>query len=751
MLDRKTGVVTATEVNGGYVSHEDRSGNLWFGYPPGLTKLDPTGTTHSISLLQRPDGSGPENVMVQTIYEDREGILWLATQSGLFRFDPKSEKSIVYTNRDGLADIDIRCALGDGQGNVWLSTASGLSRFDLQEKRFYNYDERDGLQGSRFLGRSCFQTRDGKLFFGGTNGFNAFYPRDILATAPEAPVVLTDFTISGRGTAAIWKPIFDSVTMKLSPKQDGFSIGFAALSYVNPSRTRYRFKLEGHETQWVQADSEHRFARYTNVPSGDYVFRVQAATDGFHWGNNEASLHLTLAPSWWNTPWGTSAILLASATLIFGAHKLRVKALEQRERRLGLLVERRTAELVEARDQAQAASRAKSKFLAHMSHELRNPLSSILLLSHLLKEEVASQEQHDYLDLIDRSGEHLLTLINDVLEVTKIESGKQEVVATPCDLVTLVQEVTDIVRVKADSKKLTLTCATTADLRPYVRTDAPKLRQVLLNLLGNAIKFTDAGGVTLRFGTIGPDDSGLLKLRFEVADTGDGIAIEDQARIFEPFVQAGKLAGQTGTGLGLTITRQFVEMMGGTIALESVPGRGSRFTVEVPSEVVPESEVAGVASVARSRFVLEPGQPECRVLVVDDEPENAMIMELMLRRAGFRVQVARSGTEGIEVFEEWNPQFIWMDLRMPEFSGAEAARHIRKLQGGREVRIAALTAAAFASERDEVMAAGMDDFVRKPYHTDEIFDCMARQLGLRYQHIQTEGHGESEAGESSQA
>jgi signal transduction histidine kinase/CheY-like chemotaxis protein len=422
--------------------------------------------------------------------------------------------------------------------------------------------------------------------------------------------------------------------------------------------------------------------------------------------------------------------------------------LQQYKQHLEQLVEQRTGELVIARDHALAANHAKNEFLAHMSHELRNPLSSILGVSNLLSEEGVSQVQREYLDLIDRSGEHLLTLIDDVLEVAKIEAGKQEVVAAPCDLIGLAREVTDIMRTKAGSKKLTLVCSPAPGLQPYVRADAPKLRQVLINLLGNAIKFTDRGAVTLRLSTIGPHDAGRLRLRFEVEDTGIGIAPENQARIFEPFVQVGKSTGQKGTGLGLTITRRFVEMMGGTITLESTPGRGLRFTVEVPSGVVLESEVPSFPSLSRSGFVLEQGQPEWRVLVVDDDTGNAMIMEQMLLRAGFCVRVARSGAIGIEVFREWRPHFIWMDLRMPEISGAEAARQIRELQGGREVKIAGLTASAFASEREEVLAAGMDDFVRKPYHPDKIFDCMAHQLGVRYRHIQAPAANESQAGGS---
>jgi CheY-like chemotaxis protein len=387
---------------------------------------------------------------------------------------------------------------------------------------------------------------------------------------------------------------------------------------------------------------------------------------------------------------------------------------------------------VEARDRAEAASRAKDVFLSHVSHELRNPLASILGVSNLLREEGTSQGQRELLNLIDRSGEHLLNLINDVLEVSKIEAGQQELVAAPCDVSALAYELTEIMRVKAASKQLALVYSPAPGLQSKILADAPKLRQVLLNLLGNAIKFTDNGSVTLRLSTVGPDDAGRLKLRFTVEDTGIGIAPEDQERIFDAFVQVHNSAARKGAGLGLAITRQFVELMGGKISLESALERGSRFTIELPCEVVPESEALCASSSTERSFVLEQGQPEWRVLIVEDDPENAMILAETLHRAGFLVRAARNGAEGIELFQEWRPQFIWMDLQMPGVSGTEATRQIRKLQGGEAVKIVALTAATFSSEREETLAAGMDDLMRKPYRPDQIFDCMARQLGVRY-------------------
>jgi CheY-like chemotaxis protein len=303
-----------------------------------------------------------------------------------------------------------------------------------------------------------------------------------------------------------------------------------------------------------------------------------------------------------------------------------------------------------------------------------------------------------------------------------------------------------MIRVRAHAKNLELAWERSPDFPRHVRTDAPKLRQVLINLLGNAVKFTEQGTVTLRSSALAAD-GGALRLRFEVEDTGTGIAVEDQARIFHPFVQASQGGVQKGTGLGLTITRQFVELMGGTIGLESVLGKGSLFRVEIPAEAAEESEVPVPQEGRESCPVLEEGQPEWRVLVVDDNAENTTVLEQMLRRAGFQVRVAQNGALGVEQFQQWHPHFIWMDVRMPVMDGMEATRRIRELDGGRDVRIAAVTASAFKSERSAVMAAGMDDFIGKPYRWNEVFDCMGRHLGVRYhQHPVAETGTVEEAG-----
>jgi signal transduction histidine kinase/CheY-like chemotaxis protein len=394
---------------------------------------------------------------------------------------------------------------------------------------------------------------------------------------------------------------------------------------------------------------------------------------------------------------------------------------------------RAQARAKQEKEKAEAANLAKSKFLASMSHELRTPLNAILGFSSLMRNDAGlSAEQHKTLDIINRSGEHLLNLINDVLDMAKVEAGRLSVENTLLDLGEMVRDITDLLRVRAEEKGLQLLLDQSTDFPRFVRADGAKLRQVLINLVGNAVKFTERGGVTLRLNVRPADDPKRLLLIVEVEDSGAGIAAEDQALIFDPFIQANNPTLQKGTGLGLAIARTYVELMGGRISVESTPGKGSIFRVEVQTERAEESEVS-TAAIKRGRIVsLAPGQPEYRILIVEDQMENWLLLRRLLEGVGFQVRVAGNGADGVEMFQTWRPHLIWMDIRMPIMDGLEATQRIRTLDGGRDVKIAALTASVFKEERDNVIAAGMDDFIRKPYRSEEIFGCLARQLDVRF-------------------
>jgi signal transduction histidine kinase/CheY-like chemotaxis protein len=394
----------------------------------------------------------------------------------------------------------------------------------------------------------------------------------------------------------------------------------------------------------------------------------------------------------------------------------------------------RTTDLVLARDAAEAANKAKSAFLANMSHELRTPLNAILGFSNIMRREPdTTRGQREKLDVINRSGEHLLALINDVLEVAKIEAGRVQLADAPFDLGGMMRDVTDMMQVRAAEKGLRLQTDQSSKFPRYIVGDEARLRQVLINLIGNAVKFTEAGGVTVRLGTKQNSSSHLI---IEVEDSGPGIAPEDQQRVFEPFVQLGALADNKGTGLGLTITRQFVRLMKGTLTLESTPGKGTLFRIDLPLRQAEESDISTLHR-ADERDVtgLAPGQPDWRILIVEDQLENQLLLANLMESVGFQIKVAENGRQGVELFQTWRPHFIWMDRLMPVMDGIEATKAIRGLPGGNEVKIVAVTASAFEEQREGVLEAGMDDFVRKPYRADEIYECLSRQLGVRYAYL----------------
>ncbi|MES9874921.1 MAG: PocR ligand-binding domain-containing protein [Candidatus Sedimenticola sp. 6PFRAG7] len=407
--------------------------------------------------------------------------------------------------------------------------------------------------------------------------------------------------------------------------------------------------------------------------------------------------------------------------------------------------------LSNAKEAAEASNWAKSLFLANMSHELRTPLNAVLGFSQLMSNDQTLSPQHkSNLEIINRSGHHLLQLINDVLDMSKIESGKTQLEPEDIDLSTLILDVTDMMQIQAEEKGLQLLLDQSSDFPRYVRADGPKIRQILINLLSNSIKFTDQGGLTLRLAA-SSNQSDSITLKCEVQDTGRGISPEDIERIFQPFEQLVSAIEQKGTGLGLAITRQFVELMGGEISAASQPGKGSTFTFSIQVEPGNPEQVQIINGKETRRVIgLQDTTQAWRILIAEDQLENQLLLQQLLESVGFEVRIAEDGEKTVAIFNEWHPHFIWMDRRMPRMDGLTATRKIRELPGGDEVKIAALTASVFKEQKDEVMAAGSDDFVRKPYRPDEIFDCMARHLDLDYIYeeetsVSTEVEGEPPA------
>ncbi len=387
----------------------------------------------------------------------------------------------------------------------------------------------------------------------------------------------------------------------------------------------------------------------------------------------------------------------------------------------------------QAKQSADDANRSKSEFLSNMSHELRTPLNAILGFTQILaRDSKLSSSHQESLGIINRSGEHLLNLINDVLEMSKIEAGRLALKPASFDLHRLLQTLNEMLKLKAESKGLKLVFERSPDLPQYVVTDESKLRQVLINLLGNAIKFTENGRITLAIASAELEDSSH-QLLFAVKDTGTGIDISEMDSLFQAFVQtASGRKSQEGTGLGLPISQQFVRLMGGEIAVSSTIGVGTTFQFEIPVKLADKSDKREYLTPTKRVIGLKPGHPQYRILVVEDRLENRQVLFKLLEPMGFDLCAAENGEQGIELWQSWQPHLIWMDMRMPVMDGYVATKRIKASAEGQATKIIALTASAFDEQRSQVMAAGCDDFVRKPFNSEEIFDKLAQYLGVEY-------------------
>ncbi len=635
---------------------EDRAGELWVGTFGGLNKFDREAKTFTRYLHDAADPQSLGHDSVTSMHEDGTGTLWIGTLGGLDRYDGQNDQFTHYTTANGLPSEIVWGILEDEQGRLWLSTSNGLSRFDPQTESFSNYDVSDGLQGNTFLNFSSYsQSQDGKMLFGGSNGFNAFYPDQIVDNLYPPPVLITDFRLANKpmpigADSVLKKAILETDALVLSYRDRVLSFEFSGLNYRAPEQNRYKYKMEGFEEEWNEVDSARRFATYTNLDPGSYVFRVIGSNNDDVWNEEGASIKITITPPWWETTWFRIGLGVLVIGLLVGAYGWRVRTLQARSHELEFQVAERTEELQLAKESAEEANQAKSTFLASMSHELRTPLNAILGFTRLMsRDENLSAQQVDRLKIINRSGEHLLNMVGDILTLSRIEAGRVGLSEETFALRQTLEDFDRTFRSRAEGKGLRFRLELADELPSYLQGDAGKLRQVLINLLDNAVKYTQEGGVDLRARTETMDDApGRVMLHLEVEDSGSGIPPDKLDEVFEAFVRV-EHAQQTeaGAGLGLSISKSLVGMMGGEIDVESEVGQGTRFRIDIPMLLAdgeamtpdepPVPEVAG----------LQPGQPDWRVLVVDDNRENLLLLTGLLEQAGFSLQEAEDGAEAV--------------------------------------------------------------------------------------------------------
>ena len=395
------------------------------------------------------------------------------------------------------------------------------------------------------------------------------------------------------------------------------------------------------------------------------------------------------------------------------------------------VLEERSFALAEAKEAAEIANQTKSNFLANISHELRTPLNVILGFTQVMYRDLTlTAKQKETLRIINHSGEHLLLLINDVLEVTKIESGKTDLHYSDFDLFYLLESLSDMLKLKAEDKGLELLFVQDKNLPRYIKSDESKLRQILINLLSNAIKFTKQGMVELQVKILDQDEK-VTNLLFEVIDTGVGIEETEIKSLFEPFVQtASGIKSQQGTGLGLAISRKFAQLMGGNITVTSKLGQGSTFRVNLPVQSV--AEVPTKLRDPRRVIGLAKDQPSCRILIVEDRWQNRLLLRNLLEPLRFEVREAENGEEGIAVWQEWQPHLIFMDIQMPVMNGIDATKYIKAHDPNSETIIIALTANVFNKQRSEILAAGCDDFITKPFKEEILLEKIGQHLSVQY-------------------
>lgn len=667
-------------------------GVLWRASRAGLTRLD------SDQLHLRPV-PGVARGMVHALAFSGDN-LWLARAHALEHYLVHGGKATLVRRIDtssGWPGIEIITMAVDHNGRLWLFAGTGLWLYNPATQKFRRFGKQDGLPSPEFTSRQWVYLPNGTLFAGtlrGVIGFDPDHERD----HPRAPKLILTSARVHRDGHDVELPLNDH-RLHLRWDDRDLRITVQALSYINPARNRYRFHLQGFDTEWVDTGTRH-LREFAGLGSGNYQLHVQAAGPSNVWSHLATPLTIKVDAPPWATPWAWLAYVLATLLVVGWALLAWRRRLEQRHR-LQLANQRR--------QMAETASHAKTRFLATLSHEIRTPMTGMLGMAELLQGAHLGGREHGYVDAIHSSGKQLLRLVNDALDIARIESGHFQLEIAPMQPRTLMEEIRGLLGGQLGTRPVTLQVAVHDAVPTWIMGDAFRIRQIVLNLGSNAIKFTERGTVDIDINYQGE------QLQLTVSDTGPGISAADRERLFKRFEQADSPQRHSGSGLGLAICRELVASMHGRISLDSTPGKGSCFTVTLP---LPATD-APAPSVATSTA----GQPTVtlHLLLVEDNPTVAEVIRGLLEARGHSVVHTAQGLAALAELDRGHFDAILLDLDLPALDGYQLAGMIRQREADdAHVPIIAITARSGGDEQQRSLAAGMDAFLRKPLTGDEL-------------------------------